>query len=153
MIYFDNQTISIIICLGGFMKTKEIKELIAILETSQLNELSYKEEGFEISLKKAGDVMRQAPTQNTNLTSTETNLLNKNTIQSPLVGVYYDKPSPDETSFLKVGDSIKVGDVVCIIEAMKVMNEIKSDQAGVVKELLVQDGDAVGFNQDILVLE
>ena len=151
MIYFDNQTNVIIKCLGGFMKTKEIKELIKILETSKLSELTYKEEDFEISLKKTGDVLVQAPIQNTLENKNET--VRKNTIQSPLVGVYYGKPSPDEASFVKVGDSIKVGDVLCIIEAMKVMNEIKSDRSGVVKEILLQDGDAVGFDQDILVLE
>ena len=152
MIYFDNQTNSIIIRQGGFMKTKEIKQLIEILEASKLNELSYKEDGFEISLKKGGDVHVQAPLAQTHVNQ-EAVPKNQKTIQSPLVGVYYDKPSPDEPSFVKVGDSIKVGDILCIIEAMKVMNEIKSDKAGIVKEILVNDGDAVSYNQDLLVID
>ena len=54
---------------------------------------------------------------------------------------------------MKVGDQVELGDVICIIEAMKVMNEIKSDQVGIVKEILLKDGDAVSFDQDILVLK
>lgn len=152
MLCFDNQTNSVIINLGGFMKTKEIKQLIEILESSKLNELSYKEEGFEISLKKGGEVLVQAPVHQTHVNQ-EAIQLNQKTIQSPLVGVYYDKPSPDDPSFVKVGDSIKIGDVLCIIEAMKVMNEIKSDKTGIVKEILVNDGDAVSYNQDLLVID
>lgn len=134
------------------MKTKEIKQLIKILETSKLNELSYKEEGFEISLKKGGDVAPQVLASVSN-SGSDTVQLNRKIIHSPLVGVYYDKPSPDDSSFVEIGDQIKVGDIVCIIEAMKVMNEIKSDQSGVVKEILLKDGDVVSFDQDILVLE
>ena len=132
------------------MKTKEIKQLIEILEASQLSELSYKEADFEISIKKGGPVMVHAPQ-----TPNETIIKEKEivSVKSPLVGVYYDKPSPDVDAFVKVGDTVKKGDVLCIIEAMKVMNEIKSDQSGVVKSLPVKDGDAISFNQDILVLE
>lgn len=132
------------------MKTKEIKQLIEILEASQLSELSYKEADFEISIKKGGPVMVHAPQTPNEIISKEKEIVS---VKSPLVGVYYDKPSPDVNPFVKVGDTIKKGDVICIIEAMKVMNEIKSDQSGVVKSLPVKDGDAISFNQDILVLE
>ena len=132
------------------MKTKEIKQLIEILEASQLSELSYKEADFEISIKKGGPVMVHAPQTPNEIISKEKEIVS---VKSPLVGVYYDKPSPDVNPFVKVGDTIKKGDVLCIIEAMKVMNEIKSDQSGVVKSLPVKDGDAVSFNQDILVFE
>lgn len=132
------------------MKTKEIKQLIEILETSQLNELSYKEEGFEISLKKASEVLMRNQTVSNQIEKVEKN--SNKTILSPLVGVYYSKPNPDESDFVKVGDQIQVGDVVCIIEAMKVMNEIRSDKSGTVEEILVSDGDAVSFNQQLLVI-
>lgn len=134
------------------MKTKEIKQLIEILETSQINELSYKEEGFEISLKKGQDVLFQATNQAMN-SKIEQDSINIKTIKSPLVGVYYGKPGPDEPSFVKVGDHVKVGDVLCIIEAMKVMNEIKSNQSGVIKEVLVKDGEPVSYDQDLWILE
>ena len=132
MICFEYQTNLIITHQGGFMKTKEIKQLIEILEASQLSELSYKEADFEISIKKGGPVMVHAPQTPNEIISKEKEIVS---VKSPLVGVYYDKPSPDVNPFVKVGDTIKKGDVICIIEAMKVMNEIKSDQSGVVKSL------------------
>lgn len=150
MICFEYQTIMIITHQGGFMKTKEIKQLIEILEASQLCELSYKEADFEISIKKGGPVMVQTPQIITETLKEEKQV---SSVKSPLVGVYYDKPSPDADKFVKVGDSIKVGDVLCIIEAMKVMNEIKSDQSGIVQSLPLKDGDAISYNQDILVFE
>lgn len=135
------------------MKTKEINQLIKILEKSNLNELSYKEEGFEISLKKGGSQFVERSNPSLQGVKEEKSNKVRNSILSPLVGVYYGKASPDQPAFVKVGDSVEVGDVLCIIEAMKVMNEIKSDKAGRVKEILLEDGDAVSYDQELLVLE
>ena len=73
-------------------------------------------------------------------------------IKSPIVGTFYRKPSPDKDPFIKVGDSIEVGDVLCIIEAMKMMNEIKSDISGKILSIDVEDGESVEFGQRIITI-
>ena len=74
-------------------------------------------------------------------------------ITSPMVGTFYMAPSPDSAPFVSVGDSVKAGDVVCIIEAMKMMNEIKSEVAGKVVEICVEDGQPVEFGQVLMYVE
>ena len=71
----------------------------------------------------------------------------RDSICSPIVGTFYRAPAPDAMPYVKTGQSIETGQVVCIVEAMKVMNEIKSDFAGVVEEILVENGDPVEFGQ------
>lgn len=132
------------------MKTKEIKELIDILEERNLSSLSYKDNDIEISIKKEVSLV-QAPQVITNEPTTLVS--SKNTVVSPLVGVFYSKPSPDDAPYVSLGQSINVGDVICVIEAMKVMSEIKSDKAGVVSEILLKDGDPVAFDQALVVLK
>jgi len=78
---------------------------------------------------------------------------NQKAIESPMVGTFYMKPSPDAKSFVSVGDSVGPDTVVCIVEAMKVFNEIKAEQSGVVEKILVTDGDAVEFGQPLIVLK
>jgi acetyl-CoA carboxylase biotin carboxyl carrier protein len=73
-------------------------------------------------------------------------------IKSPIVGTFYRKPSPDKDPFIKVGDSIEVGDVLCIIEAMKMMNEIKSDISGKILSIDIEDGEPVEFGQKIITI-
>lgn len=77
----------------------------------------------------------------------------QNAIESPMVGTFYTKPSPDAKPFVSVGDSVGPDTVVCIVEAMKVFNEIKAEQSGVVDKILVNDGDAVEFGQPLIVLK
>ena len=74
-------------------------------------------------------------------------------IQSPMVGTYYSAASPDADPFAKVGDSISEGDVVCLIEAMKIFNEIKAEAGGTIQKILVSNGDPVEFGQDILLIK
>lgn len=76
-----------------------------------------------------------------------------NVVKSPIVGTFYAAPAPDKPPFVKVGDSVKNGDVIMIIESMKLMNEIKSEFDGTVKEILVTDGQAVEFDQPIMIIE
>ncbi len=71
------------------------------------------------------------------------------TIDSPMVGVFYAAPSPEKPPFVNVGDSVQKGDIVCIIEAMKIMNEITADKSGVIEEILVNNGDVVEFDQPL----
>ncbi len=74
-------------------------------------------------------------------------------IESPMVGTYYDKPNPDSKCFVSVGDSVGPDTVVCIVEAMKVFNEIKAEQSGVIEKILVKDGEAVEFGQKLFLLK
>ncbi len=76
-----------------------------------------------------------------------------NIVKSPIVGTFYAAPSPDKAPFVKVGDSVKKGDVIMIIESMKLMNEVQSDFDGVVAEILVENGTAVEFDQPIMVIK
>ena len=74
-------------------------------------------------------------------------------VTSPIVGTFYSKPSPEKPDFVKVGDRVKKGDVLFIIESMKLMNEIKSEFDGVVSKILVESGDGVEYNQTIMIIE
>lgn len=76
-----------------------------------------------------------------------------NVVKSPIVGTFYSSPSPDKAPFVRVGDTVKKGDVIMIIESMKLMNEVQSDFDGTVKEILVENGQAVEFDQPIMVIE
>ena len=73
-------------------------------------------------------------------------------VKSPIVGTFYSAPSPDSAPFVQVGDKVKKGDVIYIIESMKVMSEITSEFDGVVKEILVNNGDSVEFDQTIMII-
>ena len=75
-----------------------------------------------------------------------------NIVKSPIVGTYYRSPSPDKPPFVKVGDKVKKGDVIMIIESMKLMNEVQSEFDGVVERILVADGQAVEFDQPIMII-
>ncbi|MGN1126130.1 MAG: acetyl-CoA carboxylase biotin carboxyl carrier protein, partial [Ruminococcus sp.] len=75
------------------------------------------------------------------------------TIDAPMVGVFYQAPSPDAEPFVKVGQSVKKGDTVCIIEAMKLMNEIQAEQDGVITEVLAKNGDIIEFGQPLFAIK
>ncbi|MGR3806325.1 acetyl-CoA carboxylase biotin carboxyl carrier protein [Pasteurella testudinis] len=74
-------------------------------------------------------------------------------VRSPMVGTFYRSPSPEASPFVEVGSTVKVGDALCIVEAMKMMNRIEADKAGVVKAILVNDGEAVEFDQSLIIIE
>lgn len=76
-----------------------------------------------------------------------------NIVKAPIVGTFYAAPSPDDAPFVTVGKSVKKGDVIFIIESMKVMSEVTSDFDGVVKEILVKNGDALEFDQPVMIIE
>ncbi|MCP1289249.1 MULTISPECIES: acetyl-CoA carboxylase biotin carboxyl carrier protein [Chromobacterium] len=77
----------------------------------------------------------------------------KNAMKSPMVGTFYRSPSPGAKSFIEVGQSVNAGDTLCIIEAMKLMNEIEADRSGVVKAVLVEDGQPVEFGEPLFIIE
>jgi acetyl-CoA carboxylase biotin carboxyl carrier protein len=74
-------------------------------------------------------------------------------VRAPIVGTFYRRPSPDSDPYVEVGDSVGEGDVLCIIEAMKLMNEIECETSGTVKEILVEDAEPVEFDQPLFVIE
>ena len=146
------------------MDIRKIKTLIEMLEASNLNEIevSHGEESVRIS-KSSGEIkVLQDSNIGINNESQSINKIDNNQIEneikgnqvtSPIVGTFYRKPSPDKEPFVKVGDIVNKGDVLCIIEAMKMMNEIKSEFDGKISSIEVDDGQPVEFGQTIIVIE
>lgn len=129
------------------MKLEEIKELIKILEESRLQKMAVKKGDFEIVLEKE-EVSRPMPRvvkQETVSTPVETMEEDGVFITSPIVGTFYRSPQPDLPPFVKLGDSVDENSIVCVVEAMKVMNEVKAGKKGVVSEILVDNSQPVEF--------
>ena len=144
------------------MQIEEIIKLIETVSKNNVDSLNYATDSEKIVIKKnktklvAGEVQAVPVTQSVNFEATNTEdaaVAAGHTITSPLVGTFYSSPSPDAPSFVNVGDRVKKGQVIGIIEAMKLMNELESDFDGVVKEILVKDEDVVEFGQPLFILE
>lgn len=137
------------------MDIKLVKELITLLEESSLSKLEIKDKDFEIKLKKQGLEVVSAPVAQpiVQVSDTKIETSNVKTINSPIVGTFYTKPSPEANEYVSVNSRVKKGDVICIIEAMKVMNEIKADRDGTIKEILVDDSQIVEYDQPLFVIE
>lgn len=141
------------------MTIQEIQKIIKDFESSTLMSLELQMEGFKLKLSKN---KFDEPSIETNTKETTKHMVDEpktkhndnaqNVIKSPLVGTFYASSSPQGKPFVEVGQTIKKGQVVCIIEAMKIMNEITATQSGVIKEIVPKNGDVVGFNQPIIRL-
>tara|TARA_X000001036_G_scaffold304807_1_gene283743 strand:+ start:1841 stop:2296 length:456 start_codon:yes stop_codon:yes gene_type:complete len=151
------------------MDIRKVKKLIEMLEESNLNEIEIKEGEESVKLVKAQvssikeqivSSVNEAPkissTENQDQENSEMEkeeqILGK-TVDSPMVGTFYGAPNPGADDFVSVGDKISEGDVLCIIEAMKMMNEVKSDFSGTVKQVLVENAEPVEFGQALFVVE
>ena len=138
------------------MTIKEIQSIIKDFESSPLMTLELEMEGFKLRLSKnKNQEVSQTviPKEDTNVIQTTQKPIQLNqqtTIKSPLVGTFYASSTPNGKPFVEVGSSVKKGQVVCIIEAMKIMNEITSPYDGIIKEVLAKNGDVIGFNQIIM---
>ena len=143
------------------MEYEKIKQLIEEMGNSKLTAVDIEfPDGTKISMKK--DKMQEKIIQNTPIVENNTienqikedkNEKKGNIIKSPMVGTFYLKPSPTAEPYIEIGKEVKKGDVLCIIEAMKLMNEIESEYTGKVIEILVKDGEAVEYGTPLLRIE
>ena len=143
------------------MEYEKIKQLIEEMGNSKLTAIDIEfPDGTKISMKK--DKMQEKIIQNTPIVENNTianqikedkNEKKGNIIKSPMVGTFYLKPSPTAEPYIELGKEVKKGDVLCIIEAMKLMNEIESEYTGKVTEILVKDGEAVEYGTPLLRIE
>ena len=149
------------------MDLKAIKQVVELMQRSELSEFEIEEEGFKLRLsRKQGktQIIHPAPLAATpiaSLTATpihtetpkteavETEDKNTFVIKSPMVGTFYCAASPESPAFVKLGDTINPDTIVCIIEAMKVMNEIQAETSGTISEILVENGETVEYGQPL----
>ena len=158
------------------MKVEQVLELVKAVSDSELTEFKYEEDGVKLSLKKTSDKIVQVPAPAAPMAAPviapavmpagaeaqaaevaapaegENDKSAGNVVKSPLVGTFYAAPAEDAEPYVKVGDSVKEGQVLAIVEAMKLMNEIESDFTGTVKEILVENGQGVEFGQPLFVI-
>lgn len=151
------------------MDVQLIKDLVKVMDKGNLSKLHVKEKGgFEVSLERGHTVVEapkahfhHAPPQEflppaasqSKAAEKPAHEASGDFITSPMVGTFYNAPSPDDPAFVKVGDRVEKGAVVCIVEAMKVMNEVKSDRAGVIKEILIDNMQPVEFGTKLYRIE
>lgn len=152
------------------MDIKDIKRIVDLMTRNDLTEFSLDDNGFKLELKRgsseipqymqaapmavAAPVAMAAPAHATCApAAAPAPVVEGEEITSPIVGTFYGSPSPESPAFVKVGDTVTEDTVVCIIEAMKVMNEIKAEVSGVVKKMLVEDGAPVQYGQALFILE
>ena len=150
------------------MDIRKVKKLIELLEESQLAELEIHEGEESVRLARysqSAPVMQQAvaapiaaaPVAAANPTTVETAapavVSSGHDVLSPMVGTFYSAASPDASPFVDIGTQVNVGDTICIIEAMKMMNQIEADKAGRVKAIHVKNGEAVEFDQALVTIE
>jgi len=148
------------------MNIKEIKEMINLMNENSLMELEVEKEGMRIRLKKTSSGVEgfSGPivVERQNLTDSspkqvqeapkEVNLKSLE-IKSPMVGTFYRAPSPESPAYVEVGQNVEPGQVICIIEAMKLMNEIKSEIKGKILEVLVDNAEPIEFGQPLFLIE
>lgn len=145
------------------MDIRKIKKLIEMLQASDLREIEVKEGEESVRIARGGVsspteeyVISNQATQAIKTTTEEIHIDDSNAsgnhIKSPIVGTFYRKPAPDKPPYVEVGDHIEKGQVVCIVEAMKMMNEIKSDFSGTIKSINVEDGTPVEFDQNLITV-
>ncbi len=150
------------------MDIRKVKKLIELLEESNIDEIEIKEgeESVRISRNAAKGVIAPAPAnyaapavapppptapaaQPAPEPAPAPAATSSHVVKSPMVGTFYRAPSPSSPSFAEVGQTVKVGDVICIVEAMKMMNQIEADKAGTIEAILVENGEPVEFDQPL----
>ena len=150
------------------MDLTEIRKIMKLMDEHGLSQFQYEKEDFNLKLKKGTDLEEiqkliasvpsgggqiaapaAAPAIATAPDGEASKGLSGEAISSPMVGTFYRKPTPDDPDFVSVGDTISEGQTLCIIEAMKVMNEIKAERSGTIAQICVDDGNPVQFGDDL----
>ena len=162
------------------MDLKTIENLLNLIAESDVNEVSIEEGDFKIKVKKKSEAQAAAPQQmpvqyqvpaqpqapqqaggqqpqpqsggDNQSEATASEQPSGETVKSPIVGTFYRSPSPEDDAFVKVGDQVEKGQTLCIVEAMKIMNEIESDYSGEVKKILVEDAEPVEYDQPLFII-
>jgi len=149
------------------MDLRKLKTLIDLVSESNISELEIAEADGKVRIVKAGGAaptaaaaphgaapaIVAAPAERAPAEPTPPPAPTGNVVKSPMVGTFYRSASPGSDPFIEIGSSVKVGDPICIIEAMKIMNEIEADAAGTIREILCENGQAVEFGQPLFVIE
>lgn len=150
------------------MDLRKLKKLIDLVEESGISELELTEDGEKVRISR--NFTTNAPIQH--YASMQYNpapqfsapagapvaieaapaVEEGHAVKSPMVGTFYRSPSPDAKAFVEVGDTVAVGDTLCIIEAMKLLNEIEADKAGVIKKILVDNGQAIEYGEPLFII-
>lgn len=152
--------------------TRKLKELVRLMVENELSELDLRDKDETVTIKRGGSgapMVTHAPmmmngahpapapagspaeseSDEDSGAESDAGLV---AVESPMVGTYYSRPNPDADAYVTPGSSISPGSVVCLVEAMKVFNEIKSEVSGTIERILVQDGEAVEFGQKLLLV-
>lgn len=148
------------------MDIRKVKKLIELLEESNIGEIEIKEGEESVRISRYGaqpaapvayaappapaPVAAPAPVEAPSPEAASPAPVADNAVLSPMVGTFYRSPSPEAPSFVEVGQTVRVGDVLCIVEAMKMMNQIEADRAGTVTAIHVENGEAVEFDQPLI---
>ncbi|MDG1752001.1 MAG: acetyl-CoA carboxylase biotin carboxyl carrier protein [Thalassotalea sp.] len=148
------------------MDIRKIKKLIELVEESGINELEISEGEESVRISRGGPVMQAAPMMQAApvaaplapaaavaVESAAPAVISGHIVRSPMVGTFYASASPDAPSFVEVGQHVNAGDTLCILEAMKMMNQIEADKSGVIKEILAMNEDAIEFDQPLFIIE
>jgi acetyl-CoA carboxylase biotin carboxyl carrier protein len=148
------------------MDIRKIKKLIELVEESGINELEISEGEESVRISRGAQVISSpmvhaaapmaaplaAPVAAAPISEVAP-VIAGHIVRSPMVGTFYASASPDSPSFTEVGQHVNAGDTLCIIEAMKMMNQIEADKSGVIKEILAQNEDAIEFDQPLFIIE
>ena len=148
------------------MDIRKIKKLIELVEESGINELEISESEESVRISRGGTIMQAAPMMQAApaapapvaaapvaATETAAPVITGHVVRSPMVGTFYAAGSPDAPAFVEVGQHVNAGDTLCILEAMKMMNQIEADKSGVIKQILAENEDAIEFDQPLFIIE
>ena len=143
------------------MDIRKIKKLIELVEESGINELEISEGEESVRISRGGTIMQAAPMMHAApvaaapvaAAEVAAPVVSGHIVRSPMVGTFYASASPDAPAFAEVGNHVNAGDTLCIVEAMKMMNQIEADKSGVIKEILAQNEDAIEFDQPLFIIE
>ena len=146
------------------MDIRKVKKLIELLQESDIAEIEINEGDESVRISRitsqvtvaapmaAPAALAAAPVAAPTETPAEAEEISGHQVKSPMVGTFYRAPSPEAKSFVDEGQQVSVGDTLCIVEAMKILNQIESDKAGTVKQILVENGDPVEFDQPMFII-